>query len=500
MLVVVAAPWLLGLAHPFQYDDLGMIAENAFLEDSANLGPVLAGRTLADPRVLNGRRPVVLASYFMDRAWHGLEPAGWRATNLLLHLGCVALWMGLLWRLTGTRFLAAAAGVLFGLHPAASEAVHAPGFRADVLCLLFSLAFLHLFLGAGKRRTLARGGGLVCLALALLSKETAVAAPLALGAIVWLFPEAFPAGRRAGWAWLAAAGGMAAGFFGLWAGLPADLQAVGGAWNGESLRFPETVLSAPALWTRGLRLLLVPWPLNVAPGFDPVESALSLRFAAGVGWLAVCGIGAWRARRAAPEVALGLAWMLAFFLPVANLWPLLHPVADRYLSPLAAGFALGAAWILARQARGARTLGLAALAATYALLLALRLQQWATPEKLWSAAYFQNPGSATAATWLGLLREEAGDAEGARAFYQAAVAANPQAVPAWINWGVLEGKGGRWEESERLLRRAVEIGPRNATGWQNLAVCLRGQGRAAEAAVAAARAAELQGGYGSAKP
>ena len=98
------------------------------------------------------------------------------------------------------------------------------------------------------------------------------------------------------------------------------------------------------------------------------------------------------------------------------------------------------------------------------------------------------------------MREEAGDAEGARAFYQAAVAANPQAVPAWINWGVLEGKGGRWEESERLLRRAVEIGPRNAKGWQNLAVCLRGQGRAEEAAVAAARAAELQGGYGSAKP
>ena len=36
-------------------------------------------------------------------------------------------------------------------------------------------------------------------------------------------------------------------FFALWLALPTDLQAAGGAWNGESLRFPETLWSAPAL-------------------------------------------------------------------------------------------------------------------------------------------------------------------------------------------------------------------------------------------------------------
>ena len=492
VLAAAATPWLHGLSFPFLFDDVGMIAENPFLENPANLERVLTGQTLADPQVVNGRRPAVLATYFLDRALYGLQPAGWRATNLLLHLGCTALLAALMWRLTRRGFLAAAAGILFGLHPVVSEAVHAPGFRADVLCLFFVLAFLHGFLAAGPRAAIPRMGGVVCLVLALLSKETALAAPLVLAALMFLFPGSFPENRRVKWAGLAVAGGIAAGFFVLWALLPAELQAAGGTWNGESLRFPETVFSAPALWVRTLRLALVPWPLNVTPGFEPVTSALSLRFGLGLGWLALCGWGAWRMRRAAPEMALGLAWMLAFFLPVSNLWPLIHPAADRYLYPAIPGFAILAAWLLAQQPRTSRAFGLAALAAVYALLVTWRTGQWASPEKLWTAAYFQNPRSATAATWLGLLREDAGDAAGARAFYQAAAEANPQADAAWVNWSSLEGRSGNWAEAERLARRAVEVRPEGPRGWQNLAACLAGQGREPEAEAAAARAAELK--------
>ena len=233
LLAVAAAPWLPGLSHPFLYDDVGMIAENAFLENPANAGAVLTGRTLADPHVVNGRRPAVLATYFLDRALYGLRPAGWRATNLALHLGCAALLVGLLRRLTGRGYFAAAAGLLFALHPATSEAVHAPGFRADVLCLLFTLAFLHGFLAAGPRAVVFRIGGFVSLALALLAKETAVVAPALLGALMVLFPAAFSGARRSKGIGLALAGGMAALFFALWVALPADLQAAGGAWNGE---------------------------------------------------------------------------------------------------------------------------------------------------------------------------------------------------------------------------------------------------------------------------
>jgi hypothetical protein len=488
---VVAAPWLRGLSHPFLYDDIGMIAENTFLEDPANFSRVLTGRTLADPHVVNGRRPAVLATYFIDRALYGLQPAGWRITSLLLHLGCVALLAALLWRLTGRRFLAAAAGILFGLHPVLSEAVHAPGFRADVLCGFFVLLALHGQLARGARAAWARAAGTAAFGLALLSKETALAAPLLLAGIMMLFPAAFPDERRDHLRRVAWWGGLAAGFFLLWLWLPADLQAAGGAWNGESLRHPQTWLSVPALWLRTLRLLLVPWPLNVTPAFEPVDSAGSLRFLLGLAWLGACVWGAGRVRRAAPAVSLGLLWLLVFFLPVSNLWPLLHPVADRYFYPLVPGFAILAAWLLANQSRTARGCGLAALAGVYALLLSLRLGQWQSAEQLWTAAYFQNSNSATAATWLGLLREAAGDPAGARQFYEAAVKVNPRADAAWVNWGILEGRAGAWAESERLLRRAIEVRPEGEKGWRNLAVCLERQGRTAEAQAAAERAAAL---------
>ena len=498
-LAVAALPWLAGLAHPFLYDDVGMIIENRFLEEPANLGAVLSGRTLGDPAVVNGRRPAVLATYFLDRAWHGLRPPGWRATSLALHLGCVALAMALWRRLGAGEFAAWASGWLFAWHPALVEAVHAPGFRADVLCLFFMLSALLAFAAARERGGAGVALGAAFSALALLSKETALALPAALWAGMALFPAAFPAGRTK-WAALGACAGTAALFFGLWAALPADLQAMGSSWNGETLRFPETVLSAPTLWARTLRWLLVPWPLSVAPHFAPVRSPFSPRFAAGVA--ALCGWiwGAWRCRRRAPAAALGMAWALCFFLPVSNLWPLLNPVADRYLYPIAPGFALAVGWGLGRIPGRGRWAGLALAAALYAALVAARVGEWRSDEALWTAAWQRQPRSATAAIWLGLAKEERGDREAARSLYAAAAAQNPHADRAWINWGILEAKEGRWEESERLLRRAAEVRPESVLAWRNLAACLAAQGRSDEAADAAARAAALERGQGRAKP
>ncbi len=476
--VVMALPWLHGLSYPFLYDDIGMIAENPFLEDGANAGRVLYGGTLADPDVLNGRRPAVLASYFIDRALYGLRPAGWRATNLALHLANALLLAGLVRRLTGRRELSVLAAVLFALHPVLVEPVHAPGFRADVLCLLWSLVALHAWMHATgtecrNRATAALRGAavLAALALALLSKETALAWPLAAGLLLAAHPGAFPR-RRAAWGLLATAGLLAAGFFVLWAALPTALQAASGGWNGESLQPPANLWSLPALWTRTLRYLLVPWPLNVTPRFAAVASPADGRFWLGLFWMAVCATMAWKARRRLPTVVLGLGWIAVWFLPVSNLWPLYHPVADRYLYPIVPGFALLAAWLFEQQTPGARRAGTAAVALLYAALLVWRIGQWRTPETLWTAAYFQNPDSATAATWLGLTAEERGDSDAAAAFYKAATESNPRAVHAWIDWGVLEGRRGNLEESERLLRTALELSPDNPAAAANLFHCL----------------------------
>lgn len=492
-LAVAASPWLCGLTHPFLYDDIGMIAENDFLADASNWTQVVSGQTLANPQVLNGRRPAVLATFFLDRAWHGLQPTGWRLTSLLLHLSCVGLWMELLRRLGAGEFVALAAGLLFALHPAGVEAVHAPGFRADVLCLLFMLAALHSILSAHRHGWLALLGCGLFTALALLSKETALVVPVLVGALMILFPSFFPATGCRRMAGLGVCTAVAAGFFVLWMLLPTDVQALGGSWNGESLQFPETIWSIPALWGRTVRFLLVPWPLNVTPQFEPVTSVSSGRF---WGWgifLMLYLFAAWRWRRSMPWMALGLVWILVMFLPVSNGLPLLHPIADRYLYPMAPGLAVALAWGIAQAPRPARSWLLAVLAVVLAGLVTARIREWESGERLWSVAYARNPRSATAATWLGLLREEAGDPAEAREWYVRAVEANPYAVAAWINWGVVEGKRGAWAESERLLRQALAVRPESIQARANLVTCLDGQGRHTEANA-------LRDGQGSPKP
>ena len=92
----------------------------------------------------------------------------------------------------------------------------------------------------------------MCLVLALLSKETAVSAPLLLAMLLVLFPGVFPNEPRTRWIVVAISAGIGTGFFLLWMMLPAELQAVGDAWNGESLRFPQTIYSMPVLWARTL--------------------------------------------------------------------------------------------------------------------------------------------------------------------------------------------------------------------------------------------------------
>ena len=138
-------------------------------------------------------RPLVLLSYAADHAVAGLNPAVFHATNITLHAGCAIL-AGLL--VTGLAARAPGAGcgngttagailtaALVAVHPLHSEPAAAIYGRPDLLAAFFSLAFLNLAIRGRPRMAL------VCLAAALLSKESALGMPL-------LAPFAFAIGRR----------------------------------------------------------------------------------------------------------------------------------------------------------------------------------------------------------------------------------------------------------------------------------------------------------------
>ena len=138
------------VGYEFVYDEIGQIQENPFLEEPDAARRLIRLETLTDGSVINGRRPVVLMTYLLDRLLWDLSPVGWRLSSLTMHVAVVAslfIFLEKLLRLIGanreTASRAAFVGALvFAWHPVNSESVHVAAFRPDILSTLFLVAAL----------------------------------------------------------------------------------------------------------------------------------------------------------------------------------------------------------------------------------------------------------------------------------------------------------------------------------------------------------------------
>jgi hypothetical protein len=472
LIVLAVAPYLTGLHHAWVYDDHGVIVENEFLSDASAWSRLLTLDTIRDAEVIDGQRPVVVASYLIDRAVWGIVPAGFRTTNIVLHLIASLLVFHLLLRLASASTVAGWAAVLFAVHPLAVEAVVSPAFREDLLYLVFGLAFLLAWLT--PRVSIPRGvWGLCALALAVLSKEAAVVFPVLLIFGWWWYPNLRPL-RATMSACLVGSLVIAGGLlFVMMAGRP--VQAIGGIWNGLSFRGTEGWWSAPWMAVLLLAKLTAPFSLSVDYVVLPVSGLSDPRF-----WLAWCVLGILgvlvvRDRRHS-VTKMTIAWMLILFLPVSNLLPLYNPTADRYAYAMIPGFT----WLLASGVQRIHSRGwvvLVLVAGLWAGQTWSRLSDWKDDRTLWTAAMAVEPRSARAHTWLGLLEKEEGRLEEAWNLFLQAEALNPHDVTPIVNRAIMMGEAGELSGAETLLREALFIRPNHKPARQNLEECLRLQGK-----------------------
>ena len=141
--------------------------------------------------------PLSILSLAVDYRLFGLDPVGYHAVNLALHLANTLLVFGVLRLLSGSLAAAAAGSLLFGVHPLHVESVAWIAERKDVLSAFFFLGALGAYLrhlGGTRRRAwylLALG----LLAASLLAKPMGVTFPLVMFLCDYLRGRA--AGRRA---------------------------------------------------------------------------------------------------------------------------------------------------------------------------------------------------------------------------------------------------------------------------------------------------------------
>ena len=158
------------------YDDLGYVVDNPVVRAGLSLELVrYAFTTFAQ----DNWHPLTWLSLGLDATLFGAGPAGFHATNVVLHALNAALVVVVVAKLTGDDVVALAAAALFALHPLRVESVAWIAERKDVLCAAFFLVTLLAWLN--DRKLLA----FLALALGLLAKPMLVTAPFVLVVVDW---------------------------------------------------------------------------------------------------------------------------------------------------------------------------------------------------------------------------------------------------------------------------------------------------------------------------
>jgi tetratricopeptide (TPR) repeat protein len=280
-----------------------------------------------------------------------------------------------------------------------------------------------------------------CYAAAAVSKEQGFLLPLFLVAAEVLLVDAPAKGSRRQWvagvAALAAVGMAVALIRTLVLG-GATPSNVAEALQGQGVgRRALTALQLVPEWLR-----LVSWPARLRLDYSPREflasSAFGAREGAGAVLLLLLVAVAWSARRRAPAITFGIAWLAIALAPVSNiLLPTGVLIAERTLFLpsigwlLAIGGAVAASGFLRqRGGRAALVTVAAALVVAGVVRSAVRHRDWRDTDALTRSAMRDSPLSWRANANHGDLLFREGRLEEGRAAYARAIAFAPS--PWWI--------------------------------------------------------------------
>ncbi len=517
---VAGGVYLNTLGNDFVLDDRPLIEKNPLVRDLRNL-PILFLADYWAPSLESGLyRPVVMATYLLNRELTGPEPRGFHAVNVLLHAVVSVLVLFVMLRVSDDPAPAVAGAFLFATHAVHTEAVANVVGRAELLMALFTLAsFLAWLRGreaggaAGRRWT---GASLALFFIALLCKETAVTliGVLALHDLLWRTSPEQGFVRRVRETLLRYGRGYAA--FALLVALYLGLRvyALGGLVLPPLLRLdnplvvldpPWRVLNALQVALRYLGLLFFPLHLSYDYSFDQIPLITS--FADPRAWGVLLGVGTvvgaavW-AYRASRTVFFGMGFYLITFSIVSNLIVLIGTIlGERLLYLPSVGFCLAlpaAIWhfvprlalppVRARAAFGAL---IALLAALHAARAVDRNPDWRHQDVLYLHDVEVVPNSAKALSNAGSILVNRGEHERALELYRKAIEIAPEFEKPYKMSGFAYTDLGRDDEALAMYDKALRYGARDSALYNNLGYLLVERGQVARGVRLLEKAVEL---------
>lgn len=456
LLVAATLAHLPSLFNGFVWDDDTFILWNPVLREARNI-PALFTKpeTWGTGTVNPYYRPLTMLTLLLDTLLWGKLPAGFHATNVLLHLGVCALLLAVLRRLFAPG-VALAAALVFAVHPAHAEPVAYISARGDLVCAVFLLAAFLAWERYG------RTGGQGALALAAFAYFAALLSKIAVG----LFPAVFALygllffRRRLRVLDLVPFAAAALCYLVVRAAvLEMD------TWPDQSLH--SRVATAGPLIVRYFLMALSPAHLGV---FHDVSRHTTFDATVLEAWgviAAAVAITAIRARQM-PRAALGLAWFLAGIIPVSGIASVLYPAlaADRYLyiPLLGATIVVGTCLerlVALRQSAPQRRLAAGVAACALLALAGLTMgrgRHWRDSLTLWERAVFESPRSPYALTSLGWVYETRGRYEEAERVLRSSLEVNEAFPETHLNLASLAFRRNDLEAAAWHTHRAFELG------------------------------------------
>ena len=375
------------------WDDPAYIAHNSLIKSWSPAN--LAG--IATQTVTRNYAPITIFSFLIDHTIWGMNPVGYHATNVLLHILNGLLVLVLVRQITGSRFVGWMAAALFLVHPVQIETVAWISSRKGILSATFMLAALIVRLKKEPDAT-ADLWYIAFLCAALLSKALAVVLPaIVLGWDLWLrrqkFAEAVPRQIIPGLLCLLL----------LLKTIASQNSVMGGVRGHMEFTLWKIIgIDATILWTY-IRMLL--WPSDLCVLYDPPVNDIWMSVIAGsAAWIAIFAF-VWRKRESSPQLLwAGFTFFILLF-PVLNFFRITTLMNDRYLYlPSIIAFAVVSAglenlffatdlrkdWSFGQMASRSRWLVAGTTVAVAAAATAAHLPVWQNPESLWTHAMKQN--------------------------------------------------------------------------------------------------------------
>ncbi|HTP34773.1 MAG TPA: hypothetical protein VMJ75_21490 [Candidatus Acidoferrales bacterium] len=449
---------------------------------------------------VNGVRPVLMFTYWVNYSISGRNPYGYHVTNLLIHVCNTCLVFVVLFHILGlagwlrrTRYTGAILGAaVFLIHPLATESVSYVAGRSESLAALFMLSAYAVYLGGYSAPITWRRSAavLALLALAVATKENAAALAglLFLTDVCWPRPFSFDGVRRNRRIYFLMIPGCAAAL--LWvAHVLAGAETAGFSIK-ELTWYQYAFTQARAIFTY-VRLAALPLGQSVDHDFPVSRTITSYGAIYYVVLLAAIVLIAVLLRRRYPLACFGLLLFLILLAPTSSVIPIADTLVERRLYLAIAGLILIACEIAkhARWSAGSVSL-VAAVLTMFAVLCYQRNEHWGRPEEIWAGAAQESRSKGR--PFLGLAESliAANHCAAAVPYLERGEGLMPRDYAIQLAWGKVLECQGRREDALYRLERAAALLP-NSSVYQLIGLLYGEMGKTEAAGTALHMAAQL---------